>query len=51
MSYLCRAVDHEGEVLASYVTKSRDKQETGRWANHRIENSHLPFPTKGARDC
>ena len=25
MVYLLRAVDHEGEVLESYVTKSRDK--------------------------
>ena len=81
--YLWRAVDHEGEVLESYVTKTRDKkaalkflrkamrkhgqpativtdklrlygaalkeigaasrQETGRWANNRSENSHLPF--------
>lgn len=81
--YLWRAVDHEGEVLESYVTKTRDKkaalkflkktmrrhgraealvtdklrsygaalkglgtdelQETGRWANNRAENSHLPF--------
>ena len=81
--YLWRAVDHEGEVLESYVTKSRDKaaalrfmkkalkrhgspaaittdglrsygaamdelgcrerQEMGRWANNRVENSHLPF--------
>ena len=24
--YLCRAVDHEGEVLESYVTKKRDKK-------------------------
>ena len=24
--YLWRAVDHEGEILESYVTKSRDKQ-------------------------
>ena len=83
MHYLWRAVDHEGEVLESYVTKSRDKgaalrfmknalrrhgspeaittdglrtykaamdelgnagkQEIGRWANNRVENSHLPF--------
>ena len=83
MVYLWRAVDHEGEVLGSYVTKTRakaaaltfmkkalkrhgspeaittdglrsyraamnvlgnaDKQETGRWANNRVENSHLPF--------
>ena len=83
MIYLWRAVDHEGEVLESYVTKTRDKkaalafmkkalkrhgspeaittdglrsydaaltelgsrekQEVGRWANNRVENSHLPF--------
>jgi putative transposase len=81
--YLWRAVDHEGEVLESYVTKTRDKkaaltfikkalkrhgraecivtdglrsysaamndlgnaekQEVGRWANNRAENSHQPF--------
>ena len=83
MHYLWRAVDHEGELLESYVTKSRDKaaaltfmkkalkrhgspkaittdglgsykaamkvlgnadkQKIGRWANNRVENSHLPF--------
>ena len=83
MVYLWRAVDHEGEVLESYITKTRDKdaaltfmkkalkrhgppeaittdglrsyraamkelgnadkQEVGRWANNRVENSHLPF--------
>jgi putative transposase len=83
MVYLWRAVDHEGEVLESYVTKTRDKaaaltfmkkamkrhgpvetittdglrsykaamkdlgcaqrQEVGRWANNRVENSHLPL--------
>jgi putative transposase len=83
MRYLWRAVDHEGEVLESFVTKDRDKaaalkfikkamkrhgrtvaivtdglrsygaalkeigaadhQETGRWLNNRVENSHLPF--------
>ncbi len=81
--YLWRAVDQEGEVLESYVTKRRDRkaalkfvrksmcrhgspvvlvtdklrsygaaikvignagrQETGRWANNRAENSHQPF--------
>jgi putative transposase len=81
--YLWRAVDHEGEVLESFVTKTRDKktalkflkktlkrhghaeeivtdrlrsygaalkdlnasclQETGRWMNNRVENSHQPF--------
>ena len=83
MRYLWRAVEHEGEVLESFVTKDRDKaaalkfikkalkrhgrprvlvtdglrsycaalkevgaadrQEVGRWANNRAENSHLPF--------
>ncbi|RYE01910.1 MAG: IS6 family transposase [Sphingobacteriales bacterium] len=83
MVYLWRAVDQEGEVLESNVTKTRDKQaalsfmkralkrrgapaqittdglrsyraamtelgnaekqEVGRWANNRVENSHLPF--------
>ena len=83
MVYLWRAVDYGGEVLESYVTKTRDKtaalrfmkkalkrhgspdaittdglrsyraamkdlgcadkQEVGRWANNRVENSHLPF--------
>ena len=81
--YLWRAVDHEGEILESYITRTRDKdaalafmekalnrhgspdaittdglrsyraamkelgneekQEVGRWANNRVENSHLPF--------
>ena len=83
MRYLWRAVDHEGEILESYVTTTRDKaaaikfmkkalkrhgspdtittdglrsykaamaelgnadkQEVGRWANNRVENSHLSF--------
>ena len=83
MHYLWRAVDQEGEILESYVTRTRDKaaaltfmkkalkrhgspetittdglrsysaamtelgcavkQEIGRWANNRVENSHLPF--------
>ena len=83
MVYLWRAVDHEGEIFESYVTKKRDKsaaltfmkkalkrhgpaeaivtdglkpypaamrelgnldrREIGRWANNRVENSHLPF--------
>ena len=83
LHYLWRAVDQEGEILESYVTKTRDKkaalrfmkkalkrhgspyevttdgltsynaamrelgntgrQEVGRWANNRAENSHLPF--------
>ena len=83
MVYLWRAVDQEGEILESFVTKKRDKnaaltfmkkalkrhgsptvivtdglksyraamneignaekQEIGRWANNRVENSYLPF--------
>lgn len=83
MHYLWPAVDHEGEVLESFVAKTRDKkaalkflrkslkrygrphilvtdklrshgaemkeagnadrQETVRWLNNRVENSHLPF--------
>jgi putative transposase len=83
MHYLWRAVDHEGEILDSFVTKTRDKkaaltlmkkalkrhgaparivtdglksypaamrelgnlekQEAGRHANNRCENSHLAF--------
>ena len=83
LRYLWRAVDHEGEILESFVTKTRDKaaalafmkkalkrhgspeaittdglrsykaamdelgnaakQKIGRWANNRVENSHLPF--------
>jgi putative transposase len=81
--YLWRTVDHDGEVLESFVAKQRDKkaavkflsksmrrhgspevlvtdkllsygaamkeignaerQETGRWATNRAENSHQPF--------
>ncbi len=81
--YLWRAVDNQGEVLESFVAKTRDKkaslkflkktmrkygrlgvvvtdrlrsygaalremgalgrQETERWLNNRVENSHLPF--------
>ena len=89
MKYLWRAVDHEGEVLESFVTTERDKaaalkfmkklmkrhgcakvvttdglrsykaamkelgiaerQEVGRWANNRMENSHQPFRAEGRR--
>lgn len=83
MVYLWQAVDQEGEILESYITKTRDKdaalrfmkktlkrhgspeaittdglrsykaamkelgnadkEEVGRWANNRVENSHLSF--------
>ena len=91
MVYLWRAVDQEGEVLESFVTRTRDKaaaltfmkkalkrhgspeaittdglrsykaaiselgceakQEIGRWANNRVENSHLPFRRQRASDA
>ncbi|KCZ56846.1 hypothetical protein HY29_18620, partial [Hyphomonas beringensis] len=52
--YLWLAVDHEGEVLESFVTKtpsyrasmnvigSEGRKETGRHLNDLAENSHLP---------
>ncbi len=89
MIYLWRAVDHEGELLESYVTRTRDKpaalrfmkkalkrhgspeaittdglrsykaamaglrcedrQKVGRWANNRVENSHLRFRHESGR--
>ena len=91
MVYLWRAVDQEGEVLESYVTKTCDrmaaltfmkkalkrhgppetittdglrtygaamdelgnraKQDIGRWANNRVENSHLPFDDESEPCC
>ena len=53
---LWRAVDHEGEVLESFVTVgprsygaalkeigNADRQQVGRWLNNRAESSHQPF--------
>lgn len=91
MVYLWRAVDQEGKILESYVTRSRDraaalafikktlrrhgspaaittdglrsyraamtelgnadKQEIGRYANNRAENSHLLFRDESGRFC
>ncbi|WP_260600074.1 IS6 family transposase [Sphingomonas endolithica] len=91
MVYLWRAVDHEGEIFESYITRTRDKdaalrfmkkalkrhgspeaittdglrsyraamkelgneqkQEVGRWANNRVENSHLPFRRRERGDA
>ena len=28
---------------AMKVVSNADRQETGRWVNNRVENSHLPF--------
>jgi len=48
--YLWRAVDHEGEVLESFVTKRRDRKTALRFLKKVMkrygnpeENSHLPF--------
>jgi|GEM_PF-1051440 hypothetical protein len=42
--YLWRAVDHEGEVLESFVTKTRDKKSEGAtsttWTSHGPPNPH-----------
>ncbi len=91
MHYLWRAVDHEGEVLESFASKTRDKpaalkfmkklmkrqgrpktittdglrsykaamkelgnadkQEVGRWANNRVENSAPALPTTRTGDA
>jgi putative transposase len=52
--YLWRAVDHEGEILESFVTKKRDKSAALKFLKKALkrharaeaivtENSHLPF--------
>ena len=55
MSFMKKALKRHGspeaittDGLASYeaamkVLCNTDKQEIGRWANNRVENSHLPF--------
>ncbi len=38
MRYLWCAIDHEGEIMESFVTKTRDKaamKQIGHWANSR----------------
>jgi putative transposase len=40
MAYLWRAVDHEGEVLESYVTKTRDKAAALRFIVRRQRHWH-----------
>jgi putative transposase len=50
MVYLWRAVDHEGEILESYITRTRDKEAALTFMKkalkrhgNRVENSHLSF--------
>ena len=40
--YLWRAVDHEGEVLESYVTKTRDKRAALRFIKKALKRHGLP---------
>jgi len=42
MHYLCRAVDHEGEVLESYVTKKRDKSAALRFCKMTLKRHDQP---------
>ena len=60
MVYLWRAVDHEGEMLESYVTRSRDKaaavrfmKKTLRWAARQQPGGELTpaVSTTGAGDA
>lgn len=37
--YLWRAIDHEGEVLESYVTKARDKRAALKFFKKTIEDT------------
>lgn len=40
--YLWRAVDHEGEVLESFVTKTRDKKATLKFLRKSLRRHGLP---------
>jgi putative transposase len=42
MVYLWRAVDHEGETLESFVTKTRDKQEALRFIKKALKRHVSP---------
>ena len=39
--YLCRAVDHEGEVLESFVTKTRDKKAALKFLKKTMWRGHV----------
>jgi putative transposase len=51
MIYLWRAVDYEGEILESYVTKSRDKAAALRFLRKALKRHGSPevFTTDGLR--
>ena len=44
MVYLWRAVDHEGEILESYVTKTRDKAAALTFMKKALKR-HAPYPS------
>jgi hypothetical protein len=43
MVYLWRAVDHEGEILESYITKARDKDAALRFMKKALKRPTLPM--------
>src|SRR5581483_6062936 len=52
MHYLWRAVDHEGEVLESFVTKERDKAAALKFIKKAMKRTVVPRragPTTGSR--
>ena len=46
--YLWRAVDHDGEVLESYVTKSRDRKAAVRFISKALKRHGSPSPSGGS---
>ena len=53
MHYLWRAVDQEGEILESYVTKTRDKKAALRFMKKALKRHGSPaqITTDGLRSC
>ena len=45
MRYLWRAVDHEGEVLESFVTKTRDKAAALKFMKKALKRHGSPRPS------
>ncbi len=51
MVYLCRAVDHEGDILESYIIKARDKDAAMRFMKRALKRHGSPeaITTDGLR--
>jgi putative transposase len=45
MAYLWRAVDQEGEILESYVTKKRDKAAALKFIKKAVKRYGIPRPS------